>query len=157
MRWNQARWTPCRAPQCVVAAPRSLSLPSLVCSLQTCSDPKPHLCGRGIKRHGAHRQTGDTCSRSRGRWELRCLNSPLRPDLQAGLRLSHVTCAHFTRHLFILALLVFFLFFFCRVREVQSSADVSSPQGKVVGFQADYFHGCIVTFNATSKDFSGFF
>lgn len=137
------------------SSPLSLSLPSLVCSLQTCSDPKPHLCGRGIKRHGAHRQTGDTCSRSRGRWELRCLNCPLRPDLQAGLRLSHVTCAHFTRHLFIPALLVFFL---SRQRiEVQSSADVSSPQGKVVGFQANYFHGCIVTFNATSKDFSGFF
>lgn len=82
------------------------------------------------------------------------LELPPRPDLQANLRLSHVTCAHFTRHLFIPALLVFF----CRVRiEVQSSADVSSPQGKVVGFQADYFNGCIVTFDATSKDFSGFF
>lgn len=112
------------------SSPLSLSLPSLVCSLQTCSDPKPHLCGRGIKRHGAHRQTGDTCSRSRGRWELRCLNSPLRPDLQAGLRLSHVTCAHFTRHLFILALLVFFVCFFCRVRELRFSLMQTCPRLK---------------------------
>lgn len=54
----------------------SLHSPSLVCSSLTCNDPKPHLCGRGIKRHGAHRQTEDTCSHT---WKLRCLNPPPSP------------------------------------------------------------------------------